>query len=100
MCIRGHFAYVPATVATRQAAHEAVKPMKKTLRQSCLDALRDGPATADEIADRIGKAVLSIRPRMSELADAFLICETGQRRRNSSGKMAAVWRLRVEPQSN
>mgnify|MGYP000322982922 CR=1 FL=1 len=46
--------------------------------------------TADECAAVLGESVLSIRPRFSELLGAGLIRETGQRRRNASGKMADV----------
>lgn len=61
---------------------------------------RLGPLTADEVAEalkppgmKVEEFRLSIRPRCSELRLAGRIVDTGLRRRNRSGHMAAVWRL-------
>ena len=50
--------------------------------------------TPDEAAKALGKSVLSIRPRFTELGPRHLgkIVKTGQRRPNDSGLMATVWR--------
>jgi hypothetical protein len=40
----------------------------------------------------MGHSVLSIRPRVAELAAMGEIIDSGARRRNDSGKFAIVWR--------
>lgn len=47
--------------------------------------------TADEVADRMGKSILSIRPRVTELARMNLVEDSGIRRKNLSGRHAIVW---------
>ncbi len=68
------------------------------LRGEVLAALAGVPAglTADEIADKVGKSILSIRPRVSELARMGEIVPTGERRKNESGLKAKVLRLAVK----
>lgn len=65
-------------------------------RQVCIEIARAGPGglTADEVAERLDKSVLAIRPRVSELANCPdpLIVPTGERRANRSGLKAKVWR--------
>jgi len=41
----------------------------------------------------MGKSNLSIRPRITELVLQGRIFDTGERRRNASGKSAIVWRV-------
>lgn len=50
--------------------------------------------TADEIATRLGRSVLSVRPRVSELTKETppRVIATGERRLNASGLKAKVWR--------
>ena len=50
--------------------------------------------TADQVAARLGESVLSVRPRVTELAKANppRIVPTGERRTNDSGLKAKVWR--------
>ena len=73
----------------------AVRPDVKTLRASCLTVLTRGNYTADEVAERLGESVLSIRPRITELKRMGRIEDTGLRRTNESGHRAAVMRTRV-----
>lgn len=63
------------------------------LRSKVKRAFGDGPATADEIAGRLACSILSIRPRVTELARQGVIVDTGERRPNDSGRKAKVWRL-------
>ena len=78
---------------TSQAAAQSVNAV--ALRSLVLTKLAHvGPMTADECAVRLGKSLLSIRPRFSELHAMRLIVDTGDRRRNVSGKSATVWRAR------
>lgn len=76
---------------TRAAALDAIKDKAGALRERCLEALSDAMLTADEVADKVGESVLSIRPRMTELAQAKRIIKTPYRRPNASGRQAAVW---------
>ena len=77
---------------TSQDAAESAAPCAKTLRASALRVLKLEDLTADEVAAKLDEDVLSIRPRISELAVQGKIIETGQRRKNRSGKSAMVWR--------
>ena len=91
-----HYPIVPGFKAreTAQAAAESIRPKAKRLQGLCLDALSiHGPMTADECADRLQIDKLSIRPRFSELAAMWKVTDSGQRRENSSGKRAIVWRI-------
>lgn len=75
---------------------EAAASMEKSaplLRDKCRRALLFGPATADEIAERLGVSVLAVRPRFTELLRNGQIDETGERRKNASGRSAKVWKL-------
>jgi hypothetical protein len=79
---------------TSDAAAGAIRDRAVQLRQAVLDALYwHGPQTADEIAARLDESVLTIRPRVSELATAGRIAATGERRPNASGRTAIVWAL-------
>ena len=63
-----------------------------TLRTMVLDALMDkGCMTPDETAGFLSEDILSIRPRFSELSSKNLIKQTGETRKNKSGKSAKVW---------
>jgi predicted ArsR family transcriptional regulator len=77
---------------TSEAAAAAIEPEAPNLRALVLRALSDRPATADECASEIGVSILAIRPRLTELRKLGSIEDTGQRRRNVSGRSAIVWR--------
>jgi hypothetical protein len=79
---------------TSEAAARGISPAAPYLRGRVLACLRDrGPATPDECAARLDLDILSVRPRLSELARLGLIVKTGERRPNRSGAMANVWRV-------
>lgn len=79
--------------AASQEAAQAVGPTASHGRARCLEALkRNGPLSADQVAEELGESVLYVRPRMSELLRQGRIGKTGLRTRNSSGLSAAVWR--------
>jgi hypothetical protein len=82
----GFKAFGASEEAARQATGSAAR-----LRRAVLAELRVRPGTADEIAARLRRSVLSIRPRVSELKAMKEITTTGERRRNESGMSAAVW---------
>ena len=78
---------------SRQAA-EHVASRAELLRDRCAQRVRQAGAaglTADEAADALGESVLSIRPRFTELLHLSRIKDSGQRRKNGSGRSAKVW---------
>lgn len=80
---------------TSEDAAESMRESAPTLRGMALDILRrDGPATADEVAAKLGKSVLTIRPRVCELAKLGKIEDTGLRGTNSSGRRAVIWQIK------
>ena len=80
-----------APVDTSIDAAEHVRPQVSPLREKCLTVLSRGGFTADEIAERLGESILTIRPRVTELNKLCKIKDTGVRRPNSSGRNAIVW---------
>jgi len=82
------------TPETSKVAALSIKVLSKTLRDRCEEQLTSGEATADEVAERLHKSILSIRPRLSELLAMNRIEDTGARRPNESGKQAVVWRIK------
>lgn len=90
------FAYPDAPCfKARDTAAEAADAMAETapiLRARCLRVLEHSNGlTADEVAGRMGASILSIRPRITELTRLGKVRDTGDRRRNASGKRAIVW---------
>lgn len=81
-------------VETSVAAATALGPKLGRLQRMAHEAIRAAGwqgLTADELAERLGMDRWSIQPRTSELRRKGLIRDGGQRRPNSSGKMAIVW---------
>ena len=76
---------------TSAEAAQAVAEDAETLRADVLATLRQRALTADEIASHLGRSILSVRPRVSELRKMGKIRATGQRRPNASGHSATVW---------
>lgn len=79
---------------TSKAAANDMKENAGTLRSACLNVLATGDYTADEIAEKLDKSILSIRPRITELNVKGRIEKTDLRRENNSGKLAIVWRIK------
>ena len=94
-----NYPHIPAIGKTDTSAAAAPSlPLAKRLQRRVLFALSHGPATADEVAARMKESVLAIRPRFTELSRAWRIADTGERRKNASGRNAIVWKL-SEPAS-
>ena len=78
-------------------AYDDMKPQMPELERRIVELLQHEPTglTADELATRLKRSVLAIRPIVSimKLHRGFLIA-TGETRLNESGKHANVWRLR------
>ena len=84
------------TDETRREALESIQPRLTRLQRAVVRAFESRmleEETADGIAKWLGISILSIRPRVTELLKAGLLEETGERRPNTSGRMAAVVRL-------
>lgn len=79
---------------TSQEAASDISDAAKTLRKDVLALLANhGPYTADECAAVLGKSILAIRPRLSELWKQGSIIKTETRRKNASGKSAICWAI-------
>jgi predicted ArsR family transcriptional regulator len=76
---------------TSEQAAQSMTSSAATLRDLVHDTLKRESMTADEVATRLGKSILSIRPRLSELRAKGMIIATGRARLNESGKPAQVW---------
>lgn len=76
---------------TSMAAAQSID--SKTLQRLVVAELSKAPGTADEIAGRLGRNILSIRPRLTELKLEGKVVDTGMRRPNASGRSAAVFKL-------
>ena len=79
---------------TSQAAANAMRPSVSHLRRLALRTLGQlGAATVLEAVPIAGVTRESLQPRFSELRAMGLVEATGERRRNPSGKSAAVLKL-------
>jgi hypothetical protein len=79
---------------TSRNAADAIAPSVPHLRRAAMQALdRLGEATPLEAVAIAGIAREALQPRFSELRAMGLVEPTGARRRNPSGKYAAVLRL-------
>ena len=81
---------------TSKEAAQSMAPSAEIIRTRVLESLRaSGPATPDEVAERLNMTVLAIRPRFTELSQAGKIEYTGVRKPNVSGRSAKEWRCRA-----
>lgn len=81
-------------VDTSIAAADDLAPKLGRLQSMSAETIRDaglGGLTADELAARLHMDRWSIQPRTTELKRKGLIRDSGQRRRNATGKLAIVW---------
>jgi len=81
-------------VETSIASADALTPKLGRLQSMAEAAIRDAGIlglTADELAARLDMDRWSIQPRTSELRRKGLIRDSGQRRKNATGKLAIVW---------
>ena len=80
---------------TSKKAAKDVNKRVSYLQLTILDLLQDiGDMTADECAKFANESVLTIRPRFSELKLLGKIKDTEIRRKNDSGKTAAVFTVK------
>ena len=81
-------------VETSIAAANDIAPKLGRLQRMAETAIRNAGwlgLTADELAATLKMDRWSIQPRTSELRRKGLIRDSGQRRPNSTGKLAIVW---------
>jgi hypothetical protein len=81
-------------VDTSIAAADNVAPKLGRLQWLAEVAIRAAGTTgltADELASKLGVERWSIQPRTTELKRKGIICDSGVRRRNVTGKAAIVW---------
>ena len=71
------------------------RPWAAGLRNLCLKKLNDfgGKGTARQIADNLGKDIGLISPRLDELAELGVICDSGERVRQGRGRPLTVWEV-------
>lgn len=82
------------SVDTSIAAADAIAPKLGRLQRIALEAIRKaGPQgyTADELAAALRLDRWTVQPRTSELRRKGMIHDSGQRRKNATGKRAIVW---------
>ena len=79
----------------RQAA-EYYAPQAGTRRAEVLAALEKGPATAEEIGERIDLQWYLVRPRLSELRARGLVKDTGNRGAGALGGKVITWSLTTQ----
>jgi predicted ArsR family transcriptional regulator len=75
----------------REAA-ERYAPQVGRRQAQVLGGLDAGPATAEEVGDRVGLHWYLTRPRLSELKALGLVVETGERGRGALGGSVNRWR--------
>ena len=79
---------------TSDAAASSAKELRAKHHKIIIGALREsGDMTSEQISDIVSLDYWAVARRMRELCDANLIVETGQVRRNRSGRQATVWRV-------
>lgn len=86
---------------TSKEASRKIAARAPTLRELCVKALTDAwPSgmTPDQCADRIGRSVLAIRPRFTELKVLGIIEPSTRVEFNASGVKARVYFLKRRPE--
>lgn len=81
-------------VETSVAAADAIASTTGTMQRLALTLIREAGLyglTALETCAKAGIDRWAMQPRLSELRRMGLIRDSGQRRRNASGKSAIVW---------
>ena len=83
---------------TSKEAARRIAPTITKIKAEVIETLKvQGPSglTPDQIAMRIDRSILAVRPRLTELHHAGLVERTGDVRRNSSGLFARVYRAKL-----
>lgn len=86
----GHKEPTTSRDAARSVAHEA--DALRALAFGAVAAAGEWGLTAHECAAQVGRSIMTISPRLSELRKLGRIEPTSRRRRNESGRSAIAWR--------
>ena len=79
--------------ASQQAAKHN-RTGKLTIRQQVYNVFLDGQElTAEEMADFLNRAEISVKPRITELKNDGLICDSGKRKTGRWGTSLTVWKI-------
>lgn len=62
------------------------------LRRRVFEELRRAPGSCEDVAERLGAGLLSVRPRCSELAGQSRITDSGRRGLSANGRKVIIWR--------
>lgn len=79
--------------STSKEAASEIAGISCELRSLSLAVVTKQPSTADEVAGILGRSILAIRPRLTELAEMGMVEDSGERRKNASGRSAIVWKV-------
>lgn len=76
-----------------EEAANAIAGVAGTLRDQVREVIAGSPAgiTADDVAHKLNRSILSVRPRVSELRRLGEIRHSGSRGKNKSGMSASLW---------
>jgi len=77
--------------STSKAAAESIVDALPQMKARVLTALREGPATAGEIGDRIGMPCHCVSSRLNQLRSAGLAGDTDCTRPGATGRPQRVW---------
>lgn len=78
---------------TSKHAAERVKPRAGQIREIVMTSLkRAGPATAEQMADRLSLPFASVQPRFSELKEKGRVQDSGQRGTTRLGSKCIIWK--------
>jgi predicted ArsR family transcriptional regulator len=85
--------YARGSETSRAAAAEAVAPKLRVLHRMVLECLLAAPLVIDEISTKVGKHLLIIRPRVTELKELGLVEVTKERGTSALGHSQSVVKL-------
>ena len=89
---RGYAPFVDS--ATSQAAADSIEPTRGTLQHDIHGYIRKMKrygTTADQIEDKLGISLNTVRPRLRELEEMGLIAKTERTRPTRSGRQAKLY---------
>jgi DNA-binding MarR family transcriptional regulator len=89
-----------ARITDADTSKEAAKLNTTFLQhQVLLTLIKEGPMTAEQVSEFTGISQQSLTPRFRPLVEKGLIMDTGERRKNRSGRSAILWRAIIKEQT-
>ena len=80
------------TKMSRREGLSKIEPAKNSIAARVLESLAAGEMTAEEISEKTGINLNSVRSRLTELAGAGLVESCGRKESPRSGIFISVWR--------